>query len=229
VAASVPQALDNPYRASEVFDPNLQYRSLNRAAVASVFLFLLGLTGLMFWQLLIVPLAGILLGYSAYRTILRYPDEYTGLNLARFGMVFCLLLVIGGAAFHAFVYATEVPEGYQRVSFAELQPEGFIPDIPKRAEQLRGKAIFIKGYIHPGVAGMGKVSQFVLVPDMGTCCFGGQPKMTDMMLVHTTPDARLNYGTRMVRVAGKFDVGDQLQEYAGVKNVLYRLEADYSK
>jgi len=229
MSTSTPDMVENPYKSAEVVDANLQYRTVNRAAVASIFLFLLGLTGLLFWQLLILPLAGILLGYSAYRTIQRYPDEYTGLNLSRAGMSLCLLLLVSGAAFHAFVYATEVPEGYERVSFAELQPEGFVPGVPKRAVQLEGKPIFIKGYVHPGVSGMQRVSQFVLVPDMGTCCFGGQPKMTDMILVHTTPDARVSYSTRLVRLAGKFDIGDQLQEYAGVKNVLYRLEADYSK
>lgn len=229
MATSTPEMIDNPYKAADAVDPNLQYRTVNRAAVASVAMFLLGFTGLMFWQLLLLPIAGILLGYSAYRNIKRYPDEYTGLNLARGGMVLCLLLAVGGASFHAFIYATEVPEGYERVSFSELQPDGFVPTLPKRAVELRGKPIFIKGYIHPGVSGMGRVSQFVLVPDMGTCCFGGQPKVTDMILVHTTPGARLAYGTRMVRLAGEFDVGQRPQEYAGVKDVLYRLEADYSK
>jgi hypothetical protein len=235
VSASTPDIAEKPlkdakpYQATEAHDPNLQYRSVNRAAVGSVVLFLLGLTGLMFWQLLILPLAGILLGYSAYRTIKRYPDEYSGLNLARVGMVVCVLLLVGGASYHAFVYATEVPEGYQRVSFSELQPEGFIPSLPKRAINLRGEPIFIKGYVHPGVSGMNRVSQFVLVPDMGTCCFGGQPKPTDMILVHTTPDSRVTYSTRMVRLAGKFDIGEEPQEFAGVKDVFYQLEADYSK
>jgi hypothetical protein len=219
--------VDKRYQAID--DPNLQYRSVNRAAVGSFFMFLLGLTGLLFWQLLILPLAGILLGYSAYRTIQRYPDEYTGLNLAKVSMVLCAALLIAGSSYHAAVYATECPEGHERVSFAELQPEGFVPTLPKRAIALRGKPIFIKGYIHPGVSGMNRVSQFVLVPDMGTCCFGGQPKMTDMVLVHTTPDARVSYGTRMVKLAGKFDIGDRPEEFAGVKDVLYRLEAYESK
>lgn len=229
MATSTPEMIEKPYKAADLLDADLQYRTVNRAAVGSIVMFLLGITGLLFWQLLILPLAGILLGYSAYRTIKRYPDEYTGLNLSRFGMVLCLLLLIGGASFHAFVYATEVPEGYERVSFSELQPEGFVPELPKRAFEIEGKPIFIKGYIHPGVSGMGRVSQFVLVPDMGTCCFGGQPKVTDMVLVQTTPDTRVSYSTRTVRLGGKFDVGDQMQEFAGVKNVLYRLEADYSK
>jgi hypothetical protein len=235
MATSTPDRVDrtsdveNPYQAVQVADTNLQYRSVNRAAVSSVVLFLLGMTGLLFWQLLILPLAGILLGYSGYRSIKRYPDEYTGLRMAQAGMALCVLLLIGGASFHAFVYSTECPEGYERVSFTELQPEGFMQVLPKRAVQLRGKPIFIKGYIHPGVSGMDRVNQFVLVPDMGTCCFGGQPKPTDMILVHTTPDSRLAYGTRIVRLAGTFDIGLQPQEFAGVKDVFYQLEANYSK
>jgi len=219
--------VEKPHKAAD--DANLQYRSLNRAAVGSMVMFLLGLTGLLFWQLLILPVAGILLGYSAYRTIRRYPEEYTGLNMARIGMALCLLLLIGGTSFHAFVYATECPEGHERISFADLQPESFMPTLPKRAIALRGKPVFIKGYIHPGVSGMNRVSQFVLVPDMGTCCFGGQPKPTDMILVHTTPESRLAYSTRIVRLAGKFDIGEQPQEFAGVKDVFYQLDADYSK
>lgn len=233
ITSTSEKPLEAPYRPtvlSGVGEANLQYRSLNRAAVGSVVMFGLGLTGLMFWQLLILPIAGIMLGYSALRTIRRYPDEYSGQGLARFGMVVCLLLLIGGVSFHTFVYVTEVPEGYDRISFSELQPEGWAPQgLPKRALELRGQKVFVKGYMHPGVAGMNKVNQFVLVPDMSTCCFGGQPKMTDMILVHTTADARLKYGARIVRVAGEFGIGDHLEEFAGVKDVAYRLEADYSK
>lgn len=221
---------ENPYKASPVVDSDLQYRSLNRAAVGSVVMVVLGLTSLIFWQLAILPIAGLLLGYSGYRSIRRYPLEYTGLNVARFGMVACVLLFCGSVGYHSYVYATEVPEGYMRVSFSELQPDyKTVLPIPKRAVELRGERIFIKGYMHPGVSGMGKVNQFVLVPDMGTCCFGGQPKLTDMILVNTTSDAKVRYGTRLLRLGGEFDLGEQMQDFGEVKNVLYRLEADYSK
>jgi len=229
VATTTEKPAENPYRDVDVVDPNLQYRTLNRAAVASVVLFMLGLTGLMFWQLLILPIAGIMLGYSALRSIQRFPDEYTGLPQARFGITACVLLLIGGIAWHTYSYATEVPEGYTRVSFSELQPEYGSPQLPKRVAELHKKPIFIKGYMHPSVSGRNKVNQFVLVPDMGTCCFGGQPKLTDMILVHTTPDARVAYGARVIRLAGEFKVGDHLEDYGDVKGVLYRLDADYSK
>jgi hypothetical protein len=223
---------ETPYKASESIDAHLQYRSLSRAAVGSVAMFLLGLTGLLFWQLLILPIAGLMLGLSAIRTIKRYPLEYSGLNVARVGMVLCTLLLAAGGSLHAYLIATEVPEQYKDfvISFSELQPEGIaVQHLPKRAMELQGKEVFIRGYMHPGVAGMGPVNEFVLVPDMGTCCFGGQPRPTDMILVHTTRDARLTYAPRIVRLGGKFGIGDHPESFAGVDNVVYQLQAEYSK
>jgi hypothetical protein len=228
---SKPQSNVPPAKPTSLADPHLQYRTLNRAAVGSLALAVFGLTALISPLLVVMPLAGFLLGFSAWRTIKRFPDEYTGLNLARLGMAASLLLAIGVLAWHGYVYATEVPEGYKRVSFSELQPDGLSPGlpIPQRAVELRGEKVFIKGYMHPGVSGMGKVRQFVLVPDMGTCCFGGQPKLTDMILVQTTEEAKAAYAPRTLRVAGEFNLGDHLQDFGDVKNVLYRLECDYSK
>ena len=62
-------------------------------------------------------------------------------------------------------------------SCSPIRSSPSLPIAPKAIE-LTGKPIFIKGYMHPGVASMGKVNHFILVPDMGTCCFGGQPKPT---------------------------------------------------
>jgi hypothetical protein len=208
-----------------------QYCVVNRAAIGSVALCVLGLTSLMFPMLLILPLAGLLLGFSGYRAIRRYPDEFTGLNLARFGMLSCSLLFVGVITSNVVEYVTEVPEGYTRVHFSELQPESKARGnvIPKRAMELRGQKVFIKGYMHPGVAGMGKVKQFVLVPDMGTCCFGGQPAPTDMIFVNTTDASRVSYARRTIKLAGTFEFGDHLQDFGEVRGVLYRLEVDQAK
>jgi hypothetical protein len=220
----------NPPPSSTAIDPNLAYRTLNRGAVASIALLVLSLTGFMFWQLLLLAIAGFLLAYSGYRNIRRYPEEYTGLRLATAGMILCPTVLMLGIAYHTFVYATEVPEGYTRVGFYELQPDtlGSLK-LPKRAMELKRQKIFIKGYVHPGVNGMGKVDQFVLVPDMGTCCFGGQPKPTDMILVNTTPEGRVAYRQRMYALAGEFDIGDHFESVGKVNNVLYRLQAHQAK
>ena len=93
------------------------------------------------------------------------------------------------------------------------------------------KPIFIKGYVHPAIATSGKVDNFILVRDYGTCCFGGQPPPTHMMEVKIVGNApRVKYSTTVVRLAGKFRVmPPQSRESLDVKNVIYYLEADYVK
>src|SRR5437868_4333571 len=122
----------------------------------------LGLLGALFGCVALV------LGIAGGRTIRRYPTEYTGVRLARFGLYGGLLLLIAGSASAAFTYTTEVPDGYIRTGFWELQPDPEQPEypVPPRAAQLSGQPVFIKGYMHPGVASMGKVNHFILVPDM---------------------------------------------------------------
>jgi hypothetical protein len=176
-----------------------------------------------------LAIPAVILGYSAWRTIRRYPDEYTGLGLARCGLILGAGLLVGGFGAASFTYATEVPEGYQRVGFWELQPDPDRPDlpIPPAAIELSGKPIFIKGYMHPGVAGTGKVSHFILVPDMGTCCFGGQPAPTDMIAV-SIPEGkdRPSYSTRRLSLSGKFMLSEYQTSALGLSGVWYHLQAD---
>jgi hypothetical protein len=209
----------------------IDYRIVSRAAICSWVIALLGLTSLLFSVLLILPIAGLLLAISGWKTIQRYPLEYSGLNLAKYGVIANVALFVGSMATHVIVYVTEVDEGFERILFNELQPESLKDSnqIPKRAFELNKKPIFIKGYVHPSVGAMGKVKQFVLVPDMGTCCFGGQPKLTDMILVNTTEDARVVYRRTMVKLHGTFEVGNSMVNAGEIKGILYRMEATKSK
>jgi hypothetical protein len=85
--------------------------------------------------------------------------------------------------------------------------------------------------MHPAVASLGKIDHFILVRDFDTCCFGGQPQPTHMMEVKIVKDApRLQYSTRLVRLAGKFEVTPPKPLASlEVQNVIYHLEADYVK
>lgn len=211
-------------------DTELQpYRALSRAAVVSVVLGVVSLLALVFPSLLILPLVGLILGLVGLSTVRRYPTEFTGSRLALLGTALGAALFVGGTARHVYVYATEVPEGYVRTGFWELQPDPDYPEygpVSKTALDLSGKKVFIKGYMHPGVASMGKVDHFILVPDMGTCCFGGDPKSSDMIEVKV-PDAanRLAYSRRQIKLAGEFAVGPPAGQSLQMKNpVLYHLE-----
>lgn len=177
--------------------------------------------------MLAIPAA--LLGWSGWATVRRYPSEYTGGNLARFGMVTGLGLLVCGFGVASYTYATEVPEGYERVGFWDFQPDPDHPEIPfsPKVFELSGKPIFIKGYMHPGVASSGPVENFILVNDFGTCCFGGQPKTWHMIAVHVPPGKpRPSYSTRSIKLAGKFMLADQPVSAGGLQGVWFHLQAD---
>ncbi len=210
-------------------DPEVQpYRSISRSAILSVVLAVLSLLALISPALLILPIVGFVLGLTALSAIRRFPMEYTGRGLALTGSVACGLIAAVGGSMHTYEYYTEVPEGYQRISFADLQPDPGRPEpIPDQAVELSGDKIFIKGYMHPGVASSGKVKHFILVPDMGTCCFGGQPKATDMIEVVITDDAyRVSYAPRRMKLMGTFAVSRGPRESLGLNDVWYHLTAD---
>jgi hypothetical protein len=207
------------------------YRTISRSAVLSLVFSLLSAAGLLFPLMLILAAGGLLFGVMAMISIRRYSDELSGVVPAGMGIALGAIMLIGGTSWHAFVYATEVPEGYQRISFYQLQPDDLHPElpVPPLALDLDGKQIFVKGYVHPGVSGQGPVKTFVLVPDMGTCCFGGQPKLNDMIEVTMRDPLRIRYTQTKRRLAGTLTVDTALKPVSGLNGVYYQLDADYVK
>jgi len=221
-----------PYRAisrSAVFSAVLAGLSLPLVALAVVSMKYevgdavpLGYVGAMF------AIPAFVLGLLAARTIRRYPTEYTGTRLAKCGLIGGLALSAVGIGVASYTHATEVPPGYTRVGFWELQPDPDEPGLPiaPKAIELTGQKVFIKGYMHPGVASMGRVDHFILVRDMGTCCFGGQPKATDMIEVYVPDDKeKVAYSRRSLKLSGTFFLADHPTQSLGLNNVWYHLEA----
>jgi hypothetical protein len=175
----------------------------------------------------IVPIVAILLGGRALWVIYQNPQEFTGKRLALAGLTMGSVFLVAGMGMAGVVYATEVPEGYQRISYQQLQPDESSPGqiMPPSAMELNGKRVFIKGYVYPGAQQQG-IRQFVLCRDNGDCCFGGNPKLTDMILVNLVDPLRLTYSRRLQRLAGTFRV-QPAQGTDGLGGVLYQLEADY--
>jgi hypothetical protein len=208
------------------------YRSVSRAAIASLVFLVLSLPGLLetFAPLLTLALLGIAAALVGLRTIRRYPDEYSGHQLAAFGLFACLVIFFGGVALHTYIYLTEVPEGYERVQFYKLQQAPDLPDGPTQvAVDINGKQVFIKGYIHPSSGG-GMLRQFILVPDLGTCCFGGQPRSSDMIEVTLLGGQTVKAGMTRRKLAGKFVLNDIARRLSDFDNVVfYRLRAEIAK
>lgn len=205
------------------------YRALSGLAVVSVVLALMALSGFLIAVLSSLGVLAAILGFVALRSIKRYPDELSGQGVAKAGIFLGLLAFTSAAGMHSYVYLTEVPDGYQRLHYFVLQPQAGQPDQPpKDALALDGQRVFLKGYIHPD-AGLGKLKKFVLVPDMGTCCFGGQPDFTDMVEVELVGNQSLRYSRRQQRLGGVLHVTPKLQPIEKLQGVYYRLEADVVK
>ncbi len=204
------------------------YRALSKSAVFCLVIGLLSFTALLFPALLLLPAVGILLGLLGLGKLRRYPEEFTGRTAAVLGLVLNVVLLVSGCSLHAVVYATEVPEGFQRISFAELQPVAEAPHlpIPPGALELDGKKVFIKGYVYPD-GQQYNIKRFILIPDMGTCCFGGQPKLTDMVEVTLRDPLRTFFERRKRRLAGTLTVDMRLKPVSGLGGVYYRLDAEY--
>ncbi len=223
---------DDPETTSIELSGDLEYpyRMLSRAAVVSVVLGLLSLAGYLFPGLLVMAAVGLVAGFVALNKIRTYPQEFSGSAMALMGLFLNAAVLLSGLGLHAYIYATEVPEGYQRISFSDLQPEkaGPIPYPPERAFALNGKDVFISGYMFPDEK-KNKISQFVLIPDLGTCCFGGQPKLTDMVQVTLKAPIQLEFRMSKRKLAGKFQVDPQLKPVNGVGGVYYQLDASFAK
>ena len=209
----------------EGFEP---YRAISKSAVVSVVVGLLSILGLYTAPLLVLALVAAILGVTGYLSVVRYPNELTGKPLAIVGALLGVCLFVGGIVRHSYIYATEVPEGYIRISFADLQPDKNNPrmPVPPGALELNGKPIFVKGYLYPDNQQY-NIKRFVLVPDLGTCCFGGQPKLTDMIEVTLKEPLQTVYNMKKRKLAGELKVDMSLKPVSGVNGVYYQLKANH--
>lgn len=223
-----------------------EYRSLSLAAVAALIFGILSVVMLpvviIASALLVVPVMGVLLGLFATWTIASRPDEFTGKRIALFGMGLSAVMFFGGAALNYQLNKIEVPPEYanSEVQFWELQSEEDIDidylsrmrgryvelPLPERAMELDGQKVFITGYVYPGDQKTG-LDKFVLVPDMGSCCFGGQPKLTDMIEVKLAEPLRIDYSMWRRGIGGTLRVHRAIQAREKLTGVIYSLEADY--
>ncbi len=228
-------------------EDDFQYRPLSTAAIASVVFglvssltFLAGNNSLQACLMLCpIPVVGLICGIVALKKFREIPDQFSGQNMAIAGTVMSLLGLVGGLSYASYIHATEVPPGYERMSFYNMRPDEVElrgkEAVPRDVQALDSKPIFIKGYIRPGshVSKGGtpvrnNVSRFLLVRDSNECCFGdiSTVKYYDKMLVHLTDNLKTNYSSRMFRVGGKLRVVPANPK-AGHPDPTYFLEADY--
>jgi hypothetical protein len=193
-ADSLPEAVD-------------RYRALSGTTIAALVLALLSPLAFLDWWLLVVPLLALVLGVVALRDIAARPDELAGRPLAIGAIVLAAVALAGGFTYLSWVYAAELPEGFERLSYAAIQPlEGDPPTaVPDAARVLDGRNVLLKGYMYPGKQQQG-ITQFLLVRDQGDCCFGGNPKITERVLVQLRDSKGIPFSPRLTKIAGRFAV-----------------------
>ncbi len=201
---------DSPSRPSRPGGPRDNgeaYRALSGAAIAAGAVALVSPLVFLGWWFAVVPVIGIVLALVALRDIATRPLDLTGTPLATGALAVSTLVLAGGLVSLAREYAAELPEGFERLSYAMLQPaEGDPPtSVPDAARALDGRNVLLKGYIYPGKQQHGLV-QFLLVRDQGDCCFGGNPKITDRVNVQLAGPTGIDFTPRLTKVAGRFRV-----------------------
>lgn len=204
------------------------YRRTSPFAVACLIFGVISLFGLATVQdvgarfYVALPAFGLLLGWRAFSAMKRYNEG--GKVAARIGIGVCAVCLAAAFPLQKYLDWNEVPPGYTRIGYEILQDAGNGP-IPDTAKALDGQRVYIKGFVYPGRRTTG-IKEFVLCRDNGSCCFGGQPKLNDMIQVTLKEPLTLDYDTTMRQLAGTFRVQPTASK-EGVGQVLYQLEADF--
>ncbi len=214
------------------FTEESAYQSVSKTAVASVIFGILGLSAFLAQALTLLPILGVIFGFLALKAIRAYPDELVGKGAARIGLLLSTVCLVASGAMHSFIYATEVPEGYRRISFAELKPSSRGTDAneyPDRAIELDGQKIFLKGYVRPPSGKQYNLKSFIMVGDFGDCCFGTDVSATDVVAIKIQSDDTVNYGYGLRRIGGTFRLNARAQRSHedDIPRVFYEIEADY--
>jgi hypothetical protein len=200
------------------------YRALSGAAIAAVALAVLSPLAFLGWWLAAIPAVGLAVAILALVDIARRPTELTGWPAAVGAAALSTLILAGSLAYHATVYAAELPAGFARLDYTMLQPEpGDPPDaIPATARAMDGRDVLLKGYMYPGKERRG-IALFLLVRDQGDCCFGGNPKISDRVLVRMADPRGIDFSQRLVKIAGRFRIQPAGAPDSG-GGVLYQME-----
>ncbi len=205
------------------------YRSLSGAAIAAVCVALLGPLAFVNWSLIAVPFMGLVLAGVALRDVTQRSDAVTGKGLAIGALAGSAVVLAAAVSYHAVVYYHELPEGFERIHYGLLQPLPGDPPtaIPESAVEVNGRNVLLKGYIYPGTQQTG-LTQFILCRDQGDCCFGGDPKLTDRVLVRLSDPKGIAYTQGLVKVAGRFRVEAMgVAELGG--GVVYHIDGGFTR
>ncbi|MEZ5940973.1 MAG: DUF3299 domain-containing protein [Planctomycetaceae bacterium] len=206
------------------------YRPVPIFAVCGFVLALMSTLAVVVW--IAIPIAVVALVVSAISAVVisRSRDSYSGLWMTVVGMILPVVCTAMGVAYQIHLYKTEVPEGFQRVSFyKDISEKGFVQDrtspLPKPPDDvasLDGKKVFLKGYIYPTKQVSG-LTKFLLLKDNGQCCFGGKPALQDRITVDLV-GFDVDHTYNKVSVSGTFRINPNFT--GDEADAVYHIDAD---
>ena len=209
---------------------NDEFKSVSKAAVACLVFAILSAGAFMAQLFVLLPIIGIGCGVTALAGIKRYPEELVGKTPARIGLLVCVVMLISSVSMHGYIYLTEVPPDHRRISFADLR-NNKKTNLPysEKAKALDGEKVFIKGYVRPPSGKKKRLKNFIMVGDFGDCCFGGSPKITEVIAVKISSDDTVDYSYGLRRIGGTFRLNPNTRPVneKEVPQVFYEIEANH--
>jgi len=123
---------------------------------------------------------------------------------------------------HLSTYDYDVPPMDMRPGAKPPKPVG---TIPKGIRMLSGRKIAITGFMVPLKADENGVSEFVLLRNQMSCCFGVPPKPNEWIMVTMAGGNKTPHiPDTPLQVTGTFQVGEEFDE--GFLTSIYRMKAD---
>lgn len=176
---------------------------------------------------LVLAFFAIVISMVAVIRIRSESDIYRGFAIALCGLLLSITCLVAGSWKLHYAYHHEVPEGYLRVNFPnEISEHKFVyfgktRRLHEKVAPLVGQKLFLKGYMY-NLQKYEGLKDFVFLKDNGECCFGGEPKPFDMMLV-SMPEGKTTKAFRgMIAVSGVLEA----DVAAGEGEPVYTIVAD---
>lgn len=206
------------------------YRPVPVLAAMGLVLAFLSAVAIFIWMALPLCVLAFLLSGLGWLMIRRSGGTYGGKGISLAGMFLSLLFFLGGIGFQVYAYQTEVPQGYERISFVkdisekQMRMEDGKMSPPPEVAAFDGKKVFLKGYIYQTKQTTG-LHSFLFVKDNASCCFGANPALWDRLGVVMEGDRTVNYHAGKVAVAGTFRINPKFDP-SGELEPIYIITAD---
>ncbi|WP_437229370.1 hypothetical protein SH661x_001405 [Planctomicrobium sp. SH661] len=206
------------------------YHPVPVLAVVGLVLAVVSSAGLFIWMALPLSVLAFLLSGLGLWIIRRSAGAYGGTGVALAGLFLSFVFLAGGIGFQVYTYQTEVPKGYERISFVRdisdkrMRMEDGKISPPPEVAAFDGKKVFLKGYIYQ-TKQTTDLHSFLFVKDNASCCFGANPELWDRLGVVMNGDKTINYHAGKVAVAGTFRINPKFDPN-GELEPIYIIDAD---